>query len=297
MSRAPLSAPPTAADPVERPVNTEPAAERGPAGLLDQAVRMLAEQPGADTAELARTAHRLHPQTPEPDWRAAIDGARSQLRDRVALAAQLGLSTRTLQRLWAERENNGHPAVVVIDGVMHWCAPQWQHWHTGLAAETARQQAQAGTVRVSTDEDPDELLPINALAKIMGHKDTSTVLGWRSKPPAGSVGDLLRGKPDGEVLYRGQLVPAYHRSRLQEAAANAPTRGRGGVGRGAGRKPKAHPWAGDARLDIARDLLAEHPGDTIADLVRAVQHAGYTNTSESTWRQIFAVARAHPEAQ
>ncbi|MFE3505939.1 hypothetical protein [Kitasatospora sp. NPDC059160] len=298
VTRAPLPAPPAATDPLETPVNADPAAEHGPDELLDQAVRLLAERPGADDAELAHTAHRLHPQTTEQDWLAVIDGARSQLRDRATLAADHGLSTRTLQRLWTAREKNAHPPAVVIGGVMHWCAPQWRRWHEDLAAATAAEyKAKADVVNVCADDDPDELLPINALAKIMGHSDTSTVLGWRSNPPTGSIGDLLRGDPDGEVRHYGKVVPAYRRSRLQEAAEKAPARGRSGAGRGAGRKPKAHPWAGDPKLDLARRLLAEQPDASTADLVRAARQEDGTGTSEPTWRQIVETARTHPEAK
>ncbi|MFE2917476.1 hypothetical protein [Kitasatospora indigofera] len=290
---------------VEKPVTPPPAADTpGPAEsdphLLDLAVALLAQSPTMDTAELARTAHQAQPATTEAAWRSVIHHARAELLDRPGLTGQTGLSRATLQRLWSDRDSNGHPPAVMLGGVMHWCLPQWQRWHEDRAAARVREQhIEAGGIDRSGD--PDELVPINALAKILRHKDTSTVLGWRKTPPAGSVGDLLRAEPDGTVEYRNQVVPAYRRSRLWEAAAQAPARGRNGAGRGAGRKPtKAYPWAGDARLDLARRLVAESPDASTSELARtAVRVADttpeLTDTAEATWRQIIATAREHPE--
>ncbi|WP_329492568.1 hypothetical protein OG618_37900 (plasmid) [Kitasatospora sp. NBC_01246] len=300
LTRLLLPAQRSATDRVETPVTPPPATQQ-PAddtdpALLAAAVNLLSQTPDTDTTELARAAHLFRPDTDEPTWRSVIASARAQLLDRPGLTGQTGLSRATLQRLWSDRDSNGHPPAVTLGGVMHWCLPQWQRWHADLtAAKTREQHIEAGGIDRSGD--PDELVPINALAKILGHKDTSTVLGWRKNPPAkGSIGDLLRSEPDGSVEYRGQVVPAYRRSRLWDAAAQAPARGRGGAGRGAGRKPKAHPWAGDARLDLARQLLAEFPDDTTAELIRAARHADGEGTAEPTWRQIFETAREHPEA-
>ncbi|MFE7194477.1 hypothetical protein [Kitasatospora sp. NPDC057541] len=275
---SPRPAPPTRLDDIRR----------------DLVVQLLAEQPTADTAELVALAHQRHGGS-ERVWRPVVTAARDGLRDRLALAAETGVSRATLGRLWADRDNNGHPPAVKVEGVMHWCLPQWQQWHTALAEATVREvHTEAGGIH--RDGDPDELVPLRELGRILGHKDGTTVAGWRKSPPAGAIGDLLRGEPDGEVLYRGQLQPAYRRSRLWEAAAAAPTRGRGGGPRGAGRKrTKSYPWQGDPRLALARQLLADHPGSTITDLAARAHREGGQDTAEDTWRQILTAARTHPE--
>ncbi|MFJ2193113.1 hypothetical protein ACIOJE_35090 [Kitasatospora sp. NPDC087861] len=272
--------------PEETPVN--PAHRPADDLRLDQAVRLLAEHPEADTADLAHAAHQQHG-SPESTWRRLITQTRAELTDRTGLIEATGLSRRTLNRLWAERADNGHPVPVTVDGVMHWHPRHWQTWHTGLTEERATQhQADAGGI--TRDGEPDDLVPWRELGRILGHKDGTTVAGWRKDPPAGPIGDFLRDEePDGEILYRGQLQPAYRRQRLWDIAAQAPRRGQSGANRGAGRRtgtPHIH-----AHRDTARRLIAEHPDWTTADLIRAAIQQVPDGPGKTMWRRIIETAR------
>ncbi|MFD8705867.1 hypothetical protein ACFV1W_25230 [Kitasatospora sp. NPDC059648] len=275
-----------AASPEETRVTPSPA----DATRLDQAVQLLAEHPDADTTDLAHTAHQQHGGA-ESTWRRLITQTRAELTDRRGLIEATGLSPSTLDRLWAARATNGHPAPVMVGDVMHWHPQHWQAWHTGLTqARTRQHQADAGGVH--RDGDPNELVPWRELGHILGHKDGTTVAGWRADPPAGPIGDFLRHEqPDGEILYRNQLQPAYRRHRLWDIAAKAPTRGRSGANRGAGRRTDS-PERAQAYRDTARRLLAEHPDRTTADLIRAAIEQTPDGPGKSTWRKIIDAARA-----
>ncbi|MFF2751122.1 hypothetical protein ACFVVA_37000 [Kitasatospora sp. NPDC058048] len=262
---------------------------------LDQAVRLLAEHPDADTAALASTAHQLHGGA-ESTWRRLITQVRAELTDRHGLIKATGLSRATIERLWAGRDTNNHPPAVTVCGIMHWHPRHWQRWYAGMTADRTRQQhVDAGGI--NRDGDPDELVPWRELGRILGHKSGTTVAHWRAEPPAGPVGKFLRDeKPDGEILYRKVLQPAYRRARLWDLAAKVPVRGRGGAGRGAGRKAGAHPMAGELKLDLARRLISLHPDWTTADLIRAATAQTKDSPGPSAWRLIFDAARANPDA-
>lgn len=47
------------------------------------------------------------------------------LYSRADLQEAYQLSESTLQNLWTDRENNGHPDAEIIDGVMHWDDAEW----------------------------------------------------------------------------------------------------------------------------------------------------------------------------
>ncbi len=260
---------------------------------LDQAMQLLAEHPDADTADLARAAHEQHG-TAESTWRRLITQVRAELTDRRGLTEATGLSRATINRLWAARDTNGHPAPVVIGSVMYWHPRHWQIWHDDQAAARTRQHhIDAGGI--NRDGDPDELVPLRELGRILGHQDGTTVAGWRKTPPPGPVGDLLRDEePDGEILYRNQLQPAYRRQRLWDVAAKAP-RGRSGANRGAGRKAGTDQQTQAARLELARRLLAEHPDWTTADLIHAAVEQTPDSPGLTIWRRVFDVARTTPD--
>ncbi|WP_447035511.1 hypothetical protein [Streptomyces sp. DSM 118878] len=92
-----------------------------------------------------------------------------------------GISEPTLQNLWTDRENNGHPPVAeIIDGVMHWDGDVWAKWHH----ELQRQRATANTTNPpKLDGDPEEMVGPAEAAKVCGFADSTTVSHYVKNPP------------------------------------------------------------------------------------------------------------------
>ncbi|MGA4842166.1 hypothetical protein [Streptomyces sp. G45] len=173
-----------------------------------------------------------------------------------------GLSQSTLQNLWTDRENNGHPDAEVIDGVMHWDGTVWVVWYK----ELQRQRATAVTTNApNLTGDPDEEVGPAEAARVCGFADSATISHYVKNPP--------EGWPDPDTY---DLLPSGRR-------------------RPKGRRGLAYPYQGDERLTLARKALAANPGATNAELIPQLQEQTEKTYSRPTWNLILKSAREHPE--
>ncbi|MFF1794317.1 hypothetical protein ACFVXQ_08820 [Kitasatospora sp. NPDC058263] len=214
-----------------------------------------------------------------------IDGTRFVTRPE--LRAATGLSDATLFRLWAERDTNGHPPAATIDGLMHWPLRIWRGWYADHQA--AGQKARNVESRPVASGRRDELIPPAEFAKILGHRDTTTLSRWLKDAPANYPPGFP--EPDAWTELTTRRRPEWKRHRAEAFAKVAPTRGSRGGRRTGGGRALAHPYQGDPRLDIARRLLDEHPGLSIPELTALARAEADTPASEPTWRRIIEAAR------
>ncbi|MEY9937618.1 hypothetical protein [Streptacidiphilus sp. MAP5-3] len=209
------------------------------------------------------------------------------LYSRADLSRTHGISESTLQNLWTDRENNGHPPAETINGVMHWDGAVWVPWHR----EFQRQRAIAATTNEPRfDGDPDEEVAPAEAARICGFADSSTVSGYVKNPPAGWP------EPDGWDELPTRRRPRWKRWRLWAYVSERPGRGHAG-GRPKGRKALAYPYQGDPRLTLAREALAQHPGLANAELIPLLQSQTERDYSRTVWTLILKSARENPEAE
>ncbi|MEU1121832.1 MULTISPECIES: hypothetical protein [unclassified Streptomyces] len=189
-----------------------------------------------------------------------------RLLTRAELAHEHSLSPRTLQRLWDARESNGHPDVAHREGrTLYWDADEWVSWHTAPAQEIG----------------PAEF------ARILGHQHTK----WVSESARSSTPPPNFPAPDRwEEGPRGRR-PIWQRARAQQYAdrrhETPPRRGR--YSRQRNNPP--YMYAGDPRLTLARQVLAEHPDESNAQLIDRLELLSDTPSSRSTWTQILSAAR------
>ncbi|WP_331718305.1 hypothetical protein [Streptomyces sp. NBC_00134] len=202
------------------------------------------------------------------------DGRR--LLTRRELADEHGLSVPTLERLWAKRDDNDHPEPAEKDGrTLYWDAAEWAAWHAKLNAPA------------------DEIGPAE-FARILDHKHTKWVseAARSSTPPQGfPVPDRWEEGPRGRR-------PIWQRARAQQYADTPGLRApRAGAGRPAGRSRVPYLYAGDERLTLARQVLAEHPDESNAQLIDRLEQLADTTASRSTWTKILATARHTTEEE
>ncbi|QCX77834.1 hypothetical protein C9F11_21010 [Streptomyces sp. YIM 121038] len=208
------------------------------------------------------------------------------LYSRAELKKIHGISEPTLQNLWSDRANNGHPEAVVIDGVMHWYGGKWITWYH----ELQRQRAEAVTTNSpNLSGDPeDEVGPAEA-ARICGFADTTTISHYVKNPPEGWPEPSTH-----DVLPSGRKRPKWKRWQMWEYVAERKGRGHAG-GRPKGRRGLAYPYQGDERLTLARQAVAANPGATNAELIPDLQTQTEKLYSRPTWNLILKSARENPE--
>ncbi|SCK61692.1 MULTISPECIES: hypothetical protein [unclassified Streptomyces] len=208
------------------------------------------------------------------------------LHSRADLRQLHGISQQTLQNLWTDRANNGHPDFVdTIDGVMHWDANEWATWHHKLQ----RQRAEGTTTRSPKLEgDPEEMVGPAEAAKVCGFSDSATVSHYVKNPPKGWPA------PDDWDELPTRRRPKWKRATLWQYLADRQGRGHAG-GRTKGRKGLAYPYQGDERLALARQALAANPGAKNSDLIPQLQGQTDRTYSRPTWNNIIKAAREHPE--
>lgn len=206
---------------------------------------------------------------------------------RHQLAAEHGVSGSTLDRLWADRENNAHPEPVKYGGIMHWDSTAWGHWYTDLKLRAADEAAPLPHAALGGD--PDEEIGPAEFARILKHKEGSWVSKAAVAPPPGFP------EPDswGDPVARKR--PRWKRHRAEDYARNRraepwPRRRRPGS-----RNAPPYPYAGDPRLTLARHVLTEHPDERPAQLIARLVERSETPASASTWTKILTSARQHPE--
>jgi hypothetical protein len=189
-----------------------------------------------------------------------------------------GKSLAFFEGLYRDRDSNGHPAPVgKVGRSWAWDATAWDKWYDTLT----------GPGRVDRSGNPDDLITLAEAARVLGMNPTS-ITRYPDRPP--------RGWPDpdqSEELAGGRVRRWYRRRKIWAYADNA---GHTGGGRPAG--PVVHrpyPYAGDPRLDVAREALAQTPASEHAQLPRslAAEHQHF-RTSAGTWSHILRSARQHP---
>ena len=126
---------------------------------------------------------------------------------RADLENRSGLARSTLERLWALREENEHPAPVkTLDRVMYWDPDQWDTWYDGYKKRTQRR-----AIRPDRAGDPDDLLTLAQAARVLGvtpvslaHHPTRMPRGW---PEPARQEPLPSGRP--RRLYRRADIWTY----------------------------------------------------------------------------------------
>jgi hypothetical protein len=205
-------------------------------------------------------------------------------RDQLAAAHQVSRST--LDRLWRSRADNGHPEPVRYASVMHWHSPTWGHWYTDLKQRSAAQATPAPVH--DTGGNPQEEIGPAEFSRILGHKDNSWVSKAAVTPPAGFP------EPDNWADPVNRRRPRWKRHRALEYAHTRHTQPRPHGRRTGSRNDQPHPYAGDPRLALARQSLAEHPEDRPARHIERLQKLSEQSASASTWTKILKVAREYP---
>ncbi|MCC3767585.1 hypothetical protein [Streptomyces sp. UNOC14_S4] len=208
------------------------------------------------------------------------------LYSRADLKKAHGISEPTLQNLWTNREENGHPDAEIIDGVMHWDHAVWVSWYQ----ELQRTRAAAATKKTpQLTGDPEEEVGPAEAARICGFADSATVSHYVKNPPEGWP------EPDSyDLLPSGRQRPKWKRRKLWQYVAERKGRGHAG-GRPKGRRGLAYPYQGDKRLALARQALKENPDASNADLIPLLQGQAEKPYSRPTWNLILKSAREHPK--
>ncbi|WP_138907329.1 hypothetical protein [Streptomyces chryseus] len=216
------------------------------------------------------------------------------LANRDQLAARVGLTRAQFNRLWADRDANGHPQPVRTVGRAHtlyWDADQWAQWFERHRENQRAKAEPPPTIAAADDTGPDDEIGPADFARILGLKHPKWVSQSALTPPPGFP------EPDAwDELPSGRRRPRWRRRRAQAYADTrhtiTPTR----TGRPVGSGQRAHPYQGDPRLTLARQVLADRPDAKTSELVEeALKQAGDKTTSARTWTLILKTAREHPE--
>ncbi|GGL15498.1 hypothetical protein GCM10010094_90480 [Streptomyces flaveus] len=121
---------------------------------------------------------------------------------RADLQERHGLARSTLERLWALREENEHPAPVkTLDRVMYWDHDQWEAWYADYKKRTQRRE-----IHVDRSGNPDDLLTLAEAARVLGVTPVSIAHHPKRMP---------RGWPqpvEEEQLPSGRLRRWYRRA-------------------------------------------------------------------------------------
>ncbi|MEV1008353.1 hypothetical protein [Streptomyces sp. NPDC049881] len=211
-----------------------------------------------------------------------------RLATRAELAEAFGVSVSTLERLWAQRESNGHPAPAdAVSGGPgparpRWHVSTWGTWYEHYRAQQKERGPRAGG--------PNDFGGPADFARACGHADTSTISHWLNEPPPGFPA------PDEWIsLPSGRRRPQWRFRRMWDFADDRPGRGRR-AGRRPGSRKGDQPYVGDPRLDLARQVLSDDPEAANADLIRQLQSVAdpALASSRSTWNRILNAARNSP---
>lgn len=206
---------------------------------------------------------------------------------RDQLADEHGVSRSTLDRLWKERARNGHPEPTRYGGVMHWDSAAWGRWYAELQRRTAAQAAPLPhSPRGGT---PHEEIGPSEFARILTHKDNSWVSKAAITPPPGFPEPDSWGDPE------ARKRPRWKRHRAEEYARTRHTAPRPRGRRAGSTNTQPYPYAGDPRLTLARQVLADHPDERTARLIERLAELSDQPASPSTWTKIITTARRHPE--
>ncbi|MEU5959243.1 hypothetical protein [Streptomyces sp. NPDC047525] len=190
-----------------------------------------------------------------------------RLLTRRELADEHAISVPTLERLWAKRETNGHPAAHREGRTLHWDAEEWAQWH-------------------APEQSPGDDIGPAEFARILNHKHTKWVAetAQSSTPPEGFPAPRWEDGPRGPrpIWKRGaaqQYAERRHEIPLRRGRRTGQPNG------------PAYMYAGDPRLTLARQVLAEHPDETNSQLTNRLERLAEAPSSRSTWTKILTTAR------
>ncbi|MBV9026412.1 MAG: hypothetical protein JO362_22065 [Streptomycetaceae bacterium] len=143
--------------------------------------------------------------------------------------------------------------------------------------------------RHAADQDPNRLITPAEFARLLGHKDTTTLSHWIKNPPPG-----FPTPKAWDELPSGRRRPRWKLRHAQEYAST-PRPSRTGAGRRTGsRNAPPHAYTGDPRLDLARSLLTKHPHATTGELAKHLAQQLQQPPSHTTLTRIINTARQHP---
>ncbi|MEV8476187.1 hypothetical protein [Streptomyces sp. NPDC051173] len=196
-----------------------------------------------------------------------IDGRRYG--SRKDLIAHTGYSRASLDNLWKDRDDNGHPPARIIDGIMHWDLDAWDRWYADFQC-TRRNAAKA----IDRSGDPDEELKPADQARVLG-LPRNMIAQYRNNPPKGWPGPIRT-----ELLPKGGVREFRTRRQLWEY--HDTTNRIGTAGRRAATKP-------DPRVQIAVEALAAQPDRAVGDIADDLAEAH--GQSVHTWKRIITAAR------
>ncbi|MEU1133347.1 hypothetical protein ABZ383_26420 [Streptomyces sp. NPDC005900] len=187
---------------------------------------------------------------------------------RAELAREHGVSEPTLKRLWAARQENGHPDAEREGRTLYWDAEAWARWREHPAE--SQEVGPAG------------------FARLLGHLHTKWVseAARSATPPEGfPAPDRWEPKPS------GGRRPIWNKDRAQQYAdrRHEVTPRRGNYSRQRNNPP--YQYAGDPRLTLARQVLAEYPDESNAELIDRLERLSDAPSSRSTWTKILSTAR------
>ncbi|MCX5079016.1 hypothetical protein OG321_42230 [Streptomyces sp. NBC_00424] len=183
---------------------------------------------------------------------------------REELAAAYGHNTATLQRLWAAREENGHPPGRRVGRSLTWDAAEFEAW------DRKRQSTITGA----------------EFARLLGHKDHGWVSRAATVPPPGFP------EPVAWTNAAERRGPQWDRAAAQAYADTRPpteTLRGAGAGRRTGTR-QGTAYANDPRLTAARKIIAKHPDESIAQHTQRLNEK-LPGTSATVWRKIILTAR------
>ncbi|MEU8528885.1 hypothetical protein AB0C77_25350 [Streptomyces sp. NPDC048629] len=88
----------------------------------------------------------------------------THLISRTGLQERHGLARSTLERLWALRDDNGHPEPVkTLERVMYWNQDDWDAWYVEYKRNTQRRD-----LDIDRSGSPDDLLTLAQVARVLG---------------------------------------------------------------------------------------------------------------------------------
>ncbi|MEU3084100.1 hypothetical protein ABZ697_27775 [Streptomyces albidoflavus] len=215
---------------------------------------------------------------------------RPRLSTRAELAAYHGISSSTMDRLWAARDTNGQPAPVETRP-MRWRTAEWDRWYTNLPAGTGTAST---TTRTTTPPppppgDPQDLIGPSEFARILGVDSHAQISRAAKARPEDRPEHFPAPDDWGDPVARTR--PKWRRHRAEEYARLRPALPVARPGRPKGTAKPGGPYAGDPRRALVDQALADHPDLSARALARQLA-ARHPDTADRTWERIIRAVTA-----
>ncbi|MGF3141026.1 hypothetical protein [Streptomyces diastaticus] len=229
------------------------------------------------------------------DRRTMTPNPRPRLSTRAELAAHHGISSSTMDRLWADRDTNGHPPPAETRP-MRWRTAEWDRWYTQRPAGgtgTASTTTRTTTPPTPPPGDPQDLIGPSDFARVLGVDSHAQISRAAKANPA----DRPEGfpEPDEWADPAARTRPKWRRHRVEEYAQLRPALPVARPGRPKGPVKPGGPYADDPRRALAEEALLEHPNLSGRALARQLT-ARHPDTAERTWERIIRVVSTANDA-